>query len=252
MTDNYIYIIIALLPLASLMSVLQVNPYNALVIRAILGAVAALVYAVLGAGDVALTEALVGTMLAVTLYVVAVRSSLVMRLGIVKTKFPSDIELEFPSEGTGKHHKEEINDPLSFLKTTGKHHKEEIDDSLGFLKTTVKHHKEEIDDPLSFLKTTPFKDVETEQDSYWAELIPNLRKIIQKHHLRLDLVEYPNSQALEQALMAKEVHAICTKQEQSDRILVRVHRLFEIMQTELTLPGTILKYVTVSNTEEKH
>ncbi len=234
MTDNYIYIIVALLPLAALMSVLQVNPYNALVIRAILGAVAALVYALLGAGDVALTEALVGTMLAVTLYVVAVRSSLVMRLGIVKTKFHSDIDLEFPWIATDKQHKEEINDPLSFLKTT------------------VKHHKEEIDGPLSFVKTTPFKDVETEQESYRAELIPNIRKIIHKHHLRLDLVEYPNSQALEQALMAKEVHAICTKQEQSDRILVRVHRLFEIMQSELTLPGTILKYVTVSNKEEKH
>ncbi len=81
MTDHYIDIIIGLLPLTALMLVFQVDPYHALVIRAILGAVAALVYAVLGAADVALTEALVGTMLAVTLYVVAVRSSLVMRLG---------------------------------------------------------------------------------------------------------------------------------------------------------------------------
>ena len=84
MIDRYIYVIIALLPLASLMLVFQVNPYQALVVRAILGAVAALVYAVLGAADVALTEALVGTMLAVTLYLIAVRSSLVMRLGIIK------------------------------------------------------------------------------------------------------------------------------------------------------------------------
>ena len=57
-------------------------PYHALITRAILGAIAALVYAVLGAADVALTEALVGTMLAITLYVIAVRSSMVMRLGI--------------------------------------------------------------------------------------------------------------------------------------------------------------------------
>ena len=89
MSDSYIYIIVALLPLAALMLVFQVNPYHALVIRAILGGVAALVYAVLGAADVALTEALVGTMLAITLYVVAVRSSLVMRLGILK-----DLEAE--------------------------------------------------------------------------------------------------------------------------------------------------------------
>ena len=84
MIDSYIYIIVALLPLAALMLVLQVNPYHALVIRGILGAIAALVYAILGAADVALTEALVGTMLAITLYLVAVRSSFVMRLGILK------------------------------------------------------------------------------------------------------------------------------------------------------------------------
>lgn len=94
MTDNfYIYIIIALLPLTALMSVLQVNPYHALVVRASLGAVAALVYVVLGAADVALTEALVGTMLAITLYLIAVRSSLVMRLGVIReTKAQIDID----------------------------------------------------------------------------------------------------------------------------------------------------------------
>jgi putative multicomponent Na+:H+ antiporter subunit B len=84
MTDSYIYVIIALLPLAACMVVFQANPYHALVIRGILGAVAAMVYAILGAADVALTEALVGTMLAITLYAVAVRSSLVMRLGVLQ------------------------------------------------------------------------------------------------------------------------------------------------------------------------
>lgn len=82
-TDISVLLIIALLPLAAGLVVLQKNPYHALVIRGILGAVAALVYALLGAADVALTEALVGTMLAITLYAVAVRSSLVMRLGIL-------------------------------------------------------------------------------------------------------------------------------------------------------------------------
>lgn len=83
MTDSYIYIIIILLPLTASMVVLQANPYHALIIRGILGAVAAMVYAILGAPDVALTEALVGTMLAITLYAVAVRSSLVMRVGVL-------------------------------------------------------------------------------------------------------------------------------------------------------------------------
>lgn len=84
MTDSYVFIIMALLPLTALMVILQGNPYNALVMRGILGAIAALVYAVFGAADVALTEALVGTLLAMTLYVIAVRSSLVMRVGILK------------------------------------------------------------------------------------------------------------------------------------------------------------------------
>jgi putative multicomponent Na+:H+ antiporter subunit B len=82
--DEYVYAITALLPLSAAMLVFQVNPYHALVIRGILGAVAALVYTVLGAADVALTEAMVGTMLAVTLYAVAVRSSMVLRLGVLK------------------------------------------------------------------------------------------------------------------------------------------------------------------------
>lgn len=199
MTDSYIYVIVALLPLTSLLLVFQANPYQALVTRAILGEVAALVYAIFGAVDVALTEALLGTMLAVTLYAIAIRSSLVMRLGIVAT-------------------------------------------------------------------------AEAEKESYFKELIANLRKVVKKHHLRLELVKYPNSEALEQALMAKEVHATCTKAEQLEsdsdvettitdpqsgshfwggRIAIRVPRLFEIMQTELTYPETTLTYVTVSNREDK-
>jgi|GEM_PF-4645117 len=39
--DSYIYGITALLPLAAAMLVFQVNPYHALVIRGILGAIAA-------------------------------------------------------------------------------------------------------------------------------------------------------------------------------------------------------------------
>ena len=84
MTDIYIYVIVALLPLSACLVVFQVNPYHALVIRGVLGAIAALVYTVLGAADVALTEALVGTLLAITLYAIAVRSSLVIHLGVLE------------------------------------------------------------------------------------------------------------------------------------------------------------------------
>ncbi len=79
--DSYLYPIIALLPLTAAMLVWQRNPYHALVLRGLMGAITALIYAILGAADVALTEALVGTLLAVLLYAVAVRSSLVVRLG---------------------------------------------------------------------------------------------------------------------------------------------------------------------------
>jgi putative multicomponent Na+:H+ antiporter subunit B len=85
--DIYIVAIVALLPLCALILTFQVNPYHALILRGILGAVAALVYAVLGGADVALTEALVGTMLGITLYAVAVRSSLVMRLGVLRDEW---------------------------------------------------------------------------------------------------------------------------------------------------------------------
>lgn len=79
----YLVAIVILLPLMAGSLMAQKDPYYALVLRGILGAIAALVYALLGAADVALTEALVGTMLSITLYAIAVRSSLVMRLGVL-------------------------------------------------------------------------------------------------------------------------------------------------------------------------
>ena len=84
--EGYRVAIAALLPVTAAMLVTQVNPYHALVIRGIVGAVAALVYALFGAADVALTEALVGTMLSVTLCAIAVRSSMSLRLGVLATE----------------------------------------------------------------------------------------------------------------------------------------------------------------------
>ncbi len=74
--------IAALLPLTAILMVLQRNPYQTLVLRGILGAIATLLYALLGAADVALTEALVGTLLSTTLYAIALRSSMVFRLAL--------------------------------------------------------------------------------------------------------------------------------------------------------------------------
>jgi putative multicomponent Na+:H+ antiporter subunit B len=183
-----------LLPLAALTLVLQVNPYQDLVIRAILGAIAALVYAVFGAADVALTEALVGTMLAITLYVIAVRSSLVMRLGVLASH--------------------------------------------------------------------------NETDDYFQELITKIQKVIYQYHLRLEIVEYPDLETLDQALQAREIHASCRSCQEEDcfcsdratvvdvkqryHTTVRVQRLFEIMKEELAFPDTTVTYQAVVNEEEKH
>lgn len=100
--DFYTLAIALLLPLMAGLLVLQKNPYHALVIRGILGAIAALIYALLGAADVALTEALVGTMLSITLYAVAVRSSMSMRLGILTPDIdaPELTEQLFPAVRT--------------------------------------------------------------------------------------------------------------------------------------------------------
>ena len=81
MSDWFTVAVVALLPVGALLTVVQRNPYHALVARGIFGAIAALVYATLGAADVALTEILVGTLLTIVLYAIAVRSSLVLRIG---------------------------------------------------------------------------------------------------------------------------------------------------------------------------
>jgi putative multicomponent Na+:H+ antiporter subunit B len=117
--DSYIYVLTALLPLSACMLVIQVNPYHALVIRGILGAVAAMVYAVLGAADVALTEALMGTMLAITLYAVAVRSSLVMRLGVLKDG-SSETDDDSLRDGEAERHFGQLMDELRAI--FGKRH----------------------------------------------------------------------------------------------------------------------------------
>ncbi|XZN89744.1 MAG: DUF4040 domain-containing protein [Microcoleus sp.] len=195
MNDNsYIYVLVALLPLAAGMLVFQVNPYHALLLRGVLGAIAALVYTILGAGDVGLTEALMGTLLAITLYAVTVRSSLVLRLGVIEGGIDNDV--------------------VSDDKKTG-------------------HFQQVIDD---------------------------FRAVFKKRHMRLELVPYGSAQALERALMEKEVHAVCSPQEQLEQsgevqpynTVIRVRRVYDIMQTELASPRTTLTYVNTPDVEEKH
>ncbi|WP_088239991.1 DUF4040 domain-containing protein [Calothrix rhizosoleniae] len=193
--DLYIVVITALLPLTACTLVLQVNPYHALVIRGILGAVAALVYALFGAADVALTEALVGTMLSITLYAVAVRSSLRMRLGVLE------------------------NEPNGNAKPP-------------------------------------------------EQLVSSLRKTLSKYHMGLEVLTYTSIQALQTALVTKEIHTMYVSSEQwipwnspqslpldeqpLNHIQTRIQRLYEIMQKELSPDLVNLTYIQPSSISQSN
>ena len=153
----------------------------------------------LGAADVALTEALMGTMLSVTLYAIAVRSSLVLRLGVMENQL-----------------------------------------------------------------------IVENQDGGIEKLIEDFRRVFSKHYMRLEVVTYNNQQALRNALISKEVHATCfptlfrdelTKTEnQNYQTEVRVHRVYNIIESEILPINTGLKnleyvdveYVDILVPEEKH
>ncbi len=173
MTDDfYVLVITALLPLTAGLLVLQKNPYHALVIRGILGAIAAMVYALFGAADVALTEALVGTMLSITLYAVAVRSSMSMRIGVIGP-VSSELESQNPSS-------------------------------------------------LAARRQLP------------EQLYSALVQVLNQHHMRIELSAYPNPLALRTALATKEIHAAYgLSNEPSDTLIVRIQRLYHILQAEL-------------------
>jgi putative multicomponent Na+:H+ antiporter subunit B len=185
--NGYIYALTALLPVAAMMVVGQANPYHALVMRGILGAVAAMVYSLFGAADVALTEALMGTMLAITLYAIAVRSSLVMRLGVINQSQLTETQLR----------------------------------------------------------------VKTERLEQFQQLLSDIRTSLTPYHLRLELVPYPDMASLQQALEAKEVHAICSRQSWQETpqysLSVRVQRLYEILQPDLAQSPAKVHYQPVAD-----
>lgn len=204
--DPYIYLIVALLPLSAAMVVLQRNPFYALIMRGILGAMAALTYTLLGAADVALTEALVGTLLAIMLYAVAVRSSLVLRLGVLEDELTPD-------------------------------------------QTPVNQAQAN----QTQANQTQVNQTQANQ-AQWEPFLGKLRSVLDKHYMRLELVPFTCKQALQRALAEKEIHATCvpgsgdltgTKEASSYQTLIRVPRVYEILQEELAAPETSLRCVTV-------
>jgi putative multicomponent Na+:H+ antiporter subunit B len=228
--DVYVYAIAVLLPISAGMLVSQSNPYNALVIRGILGALSALVYTILGAADVALTEALVGAFLATMLYAVAVRSSLVLRLGVVES---IAIAHKLEEEALNKFNLpfEQLNQQLNQLN-------QQMDQQLD--------QSEQNRDPV------PSSDLK--------KLIDVLKSTFSKHYMRVELVPYQSEAELEQALTDKIVHATLHNSEHQNaaeyqegvqsnfyQIKIRLHRLYEIMLTNPVLANVQLLYTNAAN-----
>jgi putative multicomponent Na+:H+ antiporter subunit B len=213
MNDSYIYVITALLPLSALMLILQANPYHALVVQGIQGAVATLVFAVLGAADVALTQALMGTLLAITLYAIAVRSSLVMRLGVIE-------------EGVIKTNDESLPDSqaVSIAIPQDCGHFEQLMDDL---RTIFHKHYMRVE-------VVPYTNT---QALHRALIDKEVHAICS----RQSRVEQDDSNYLLDADAKQPYHTE-----------TRVRRLYEIMQAELSSPATSLSYVSTPDSGGEH
>ncbi len=62
-----------ILPFLGIFLIRSKSPIQALIYRSFLGSIAALIYSLIGAPDVALTEVLVGTLLSTLIYIVSIR-----------------------------------------------------------------------------------------------------------------------------------------------------------------------------------
>lgn len=225
--DNYVYGIAALLPLTAAMVVFQVNPYHALVIRGILGAVAALVYAVFGAADVALTEALVGTMLTVTLSAVAVRSSLEMRLGVLK----DDMEV-VPIQDPSRQEPSEPLNPLSLnLAPPSEPSYSDLFHQLlqDFRRIANKHYLR--------LEVIPYPDVHSLSQ---ALVNGDVHTICARREQPLPENLYPSPGLLPDNEDGRKPYDTVT----------RIHRLYQILHRELASPITSLIYMPVKGMGE--
>ena len=63
-----------ILPVLGVLLIKTESPIRGLIYRSFLGSIAALIYAAVGAPDVALTEVLVGTLLSAILYIITIRA----------------------------------------------------------------------------------------------------------------------------------------------------------------------------------
>jgi putative multicomponent Na+:H+ antiporter subunit B len=74
--------------------------------------------------------------------------------------------------------------------------------------------------------------------------------------MRLELVAYSDKQALQQALIDKDIHAVCIRQDNPETIpyetTIRLPYLYDIFKNELTAVNTILTCIETPKLEEKH
>ena len=73
-----------ILPVLGILLIRNESPIRGLIYRSFLGSIAALIYASVGAPDVALTEVLVGTLLSAILYIITIRACYTVRIVIPK------------------------------------------------------------------------------------------------------------------------------------------------------------------------
>ena len=91
-----------ILPFLGFLLIRSKSPTQALIYRSFLGSIAALVYSIVGAPDVALTEVLVGTLLSTLIYIISIRGCYSLVL-LVK-------EDEILDNSMYKHFKDAINE----------------------------------------------------------------------------------------------------------------------------------------------
>jgi uncharacterized MnhB-related membrane protein len=221
--ETYIYLITALMPLTACMVVVQVNPYHALVIRGILGGVSALVYAMFGAADVALTEALVGTMLAITLYAVAVRSSLVMRLGVLQDELTL--------------HQDSLAKLIEEFRAIFRQHYMRVElvpyqdpDNLHLALMKKEIHATCVQRLETKVNATVATRVETTVDE---KLDGKLGEKLEEKVHRLGILAHQDETAIYQTT-------------------IRLQRLYEIMQSKLVSSTTLLTYINPVESGETH
>ena len=83
-----------ILPFLGILLIRSKSPTQALIYRSFLGSIAALIYSLVGAPDVALTEVLVGTLLSTLIYIVSIRGCYSLVLLVRKSEKIDDLIFE--------------------------------------------------------------------------------------------------------------------------------------------------------------